>query len=66
MGHKRAWWLNNASRLGGPQCFEAGTKPAMARSWVVWLHNPCRLVDSQRLRAWKKISSGRQEGQVTT
>ena len=39
----RAQWLSNPCRLGGPQCFQRGTKSKLAHMWAQWLPNPCRL-----------------------
>ena len=38
----------------------------VAHKWATWLHNPCRLGDSQRFRAGSRMRSGPQVGNVAT
>ena len=38
-----------------PTASERGAKSEVAHKWARWLHNPCRLGDPHRLRAWGKI-----------
>ena len=51
---------------GIPTASERGTKSEVAHLWARWLHNPCRLGDPHRFRAWSKIRSGPQVGKVAT
>ena len=47
---------------GGSQCFGAGTKSEVARTWADWLHKPRHLRGPQRFKAGDKIRSGPQVG----
>ena len=38
----------------------------MVHNWAGWLHNPCRLGDSDRFRAGGRIGGGPQVGKVVT
>ena len=51
---------------GMPSASERGTKSKVARLWVRWLLNPCRLGNPLRFRAGDKIKSGPTVGKVAT
>ena len=51
---------------GIPTASERGAKSEVAHKWAKWLRHPCRLGDSQRPRAGKKIRGGPQVGKVAT
>ena len=52
--------------LGVPTASERGAESEVAHKYARWLHNPCRLGDPPRFRAWGRIRGGPQVGKVAT